>query len=99
MTLPQARFDFTADVAPAASLGRVHLIAIGGAGMSGVARIMLAQGLTVSGSDMAAPDVYETTIAPAAVEHEIGVQIDADGRVEFGVTILPDTLPCTGGGY
>jgi UDP-N-acetylmuramate--alanine ligase len=31
--------------------GRVHLVGIGGAGMSGIARIMLAQGLDVSGSD------------------------------------------------
>ncbi|MDR0783837.1 MAG: UDP-N-acetylmuramate--L-alanine ligase [Propionibacteriaceae bacterium] len=34
-----------------ASLGRVHFIAIGGAGMSGVASAFLARGLTVSGSD------------------------------------------------
>ena len=45
------RFDFTTDVPTADSLGAVHFIAIGGAGMSGVARVMLAQGLTVSGSD------------------------------------------------
>ncbi|HEX2312935.1 MAG TPA: UDP-N-acetylmuramate--L-alanine ligase [Thermomonospora sp.] len=32
-------------------LGRVHFIAIGGAGMSGVARIMLRRGIAVSGSD------------------------------------------------
>ncbi len=32
-------------------LGRVHLIGIGGAGMSGIARILLARGQTVSGSD------------------------------------------------
>ncbi|WP_433280130.1 UDP-N-acetylmuramate--L-alanine ligase [Pseudonocardia xinjiangensis] len=31
--------------------GRVHLIGIGGAGMSGIARILLARGATVSGSD------------------------------------------------
>lgn len=31
--------------------GRVHLVGIGGAGMSGLARIMLAQGIAVSGSD------------------------------------------------
>jgi len=31
--------------------GRVHIVGIGGAGMSGIARIMVAQGLTVSGSD------------------------------------------------
>jgi len=33
------------------ALGRVHIVGIGGAGMSGIARIMVAQGLTVSGSD------------------------------------------------
>lgn len=32
-------------------LGRVHFIGIGGAGMSGIARIMLMRGLPVSGSD------------------------------------------------
>jgi UDP-N-acetylmuramate--alanine ligase len=32
-------------------LGRVHIVGIGGAGMSGIARIMVAQGLTVSGTD------------------------------------------------
>jgi len=45
------RFDFTADVPALSSLGSVHFIAIGGAGMSGVARVMLARGITVSGSD------------------------------------------------
>ncbi|MEV5575207.1 UDP-N-acetylmuramate--L-alanine ligase [Spirillospora sp. NPDC052269] len=38
-------------VVPAGELGRVHFIAIGGAGMSGIARIMLKRGITVSGSD------------------------------------------------
>ena len=32
-------------------LGRVHIVGIGGAGMSGIARIMVAQGMTVSGTD------------------------------------------------
>ncbi|ABY24219.1 UDP-N-acetylmuramate--alanine ligase [Renibacterium salmoninarum ATCC 33209] len=32
-------------------LGRVHFIGIGGAGMSGIVRIMLARGISVSGSD------------------------------------------------
>jgi UDP-N-acetylmuramate--L-alanine ligase len=39
---------------PLAALGRVHFTGIGGAGMSGIARIMLARGITVSGSDSAA---------------------------------------------
>ena len=39
---------------PVARLGRVHFAAIGGAGMSGVARIMLARGVEVSGCDSVA---------------------------------------------
>lgn len=38
-------------VPPADELSPVHFIGIGGAGMSGIARIMLARGLSVSGSD------------------------------------------------
>ncbi|HET7533436.1 MAG TPA: UDP-N-acetylmuramate--L-alanine ligase [Nocardioidaceae bacterium] len=36
---------------PVDRLGRVHFVGIGGAGLSGIARIMLARGVTVSGSD------------------------------------------------
>jgi UDP-N-acetylmuramate--alanine ligase len=36
---------------PLDQLGRVHFVGIGGAGMSGIARIMLARGTEVSGSD------------------------------------------------
>ncbi|MBB5789738.1 UDP-N-acetylmuramate--L-alanine ligase [Jiangella mangrovi] len=36
---------------PAEKLGRVHFVGIGGAGMSGIARILLARGVPVSGSD------------------------------------------------
>src|ERR1700733_13487156 len=39
---------------PLDRLGRVHFVGIGGAGMSGIARIMLARGVQVSGSDRAA---------------------------------------------
>ncbi len=35
----------------AAELGRVHFVGVGGAGMSGIARILLARGIPVSGSD------------------------------------------------
>jgi UDP-N-acetylmuramate--alanine ligase len=38
---------------PLDRLGRVHFVGIGGAGMSGIARIMLARGVNVSGSDKA----------------------------------------------
>lgn len=36
---------------PVGQLGRVHFVGIGGAGMSGIARLMLARGVAVSGSD------------------------------------------------
>ena len=39
------------EILPADRLGRVHLVGIGGAALSGIARIMLARGMTVSGSD------------------------------------------------
>lgn len=43
--------DLRLEVPPADRLGHVHFIGIGGAGMSGIARILLARGLTVSGTD------------------------------------------------
>ena len=42
-----------ADIDPTElNLDRVHLVGIGGAGMSGIAHILLDRGATVSGSDM-----------------------------------------------
>jgi UDP-N-acetylmuramate--alanine ligase len=43
--------DLGVPVPPAGDLGRVHFVGIGGAGMSGIARILLARGVPVSGSD------------------------------------------------
>jgi UDP-N-acetylmuramate--alanine ligase len=48
MTIP---IDLSVDIPPAELLGRVHFVGIGGAGMSGIARVMLARGLRVTGSD------------------------------------------------
>ncbi|WP_337059660.1 UDP-N-acetylmuramate--L-alanine ligase [Kineococcus sp. G2] len=42
---------------PVAELGRVHLLGIGGVGVSGVARLLLARGVEVSGSDAADSEV------------------------------------------
>jgi UDP-N-acetylmuramate--alanine ligase len=39
------------EILPAGELGQVHFTGIGGAGLSAIARIMAARGLTVSGSD------------------------------------------------
>ncbi len=51
MAVVGPRFDLAAEVPPATDLAPVHFVGVGGIGMSGIARIMLARGLEVSGSD------------------------------------------------
>jgi UDP-N-acetylmuramate--alanine ligase len=67
---------------PAADeLGRVHFIGIGGAGMSGIARILLARGIPVSGSDVKDSTVLAALRALGAtvhVGHAAGYVGDAD---------------------
>lgn len=46
-------------IAPPEELGRVHLIGIGGAGLSGIARLLRQQGVEVSGSDRSDSAVLE----------------------------------------
>lgn len=56
-------------------LARVHFIGIGGAGMSGLARIMVARGAVVTGSDMvdSTPvEVLRSMGAQVAVGHDAG---------------------------
>jgi UDP-N-acetylmuramate--alanine ligase len=54
---------------PVGELGRVHFVGIGGAGMSGIARILLARGVAVSGSDRAASAQLDELAALGAVIH------------------------------
>ena len=54
---------------PAVRLGRVHFTGIGGAGMSGIARIMLARGIEVSGSDTMASAVLDDLHAQGGRVH------------------------------
>jgi UDP-N-acetylmuramate--L-alanine ligase len=80
------------DPVPVADLGRVHFIAIGGAGMSGIARIMLARGIAVSGSDSAdTPLLAELAAAGARVfvGHDAANLGDAD-TVVVSTAIRPD---------
>ncbi|QGN57626.1 UDP-N-acetylmuramate--L-alanine ligase [Nostocoides sp. HKS02] len=63
------RFDFAAPVPPLEELGAIHFIAIGGSGMSGVARIMLARGCRVSGSDAKQSPVLAALEAEGAEVH------------------------------
>lgn len=70
-----------AEPVPAESLGRVHFVGIGGAGMSGIARIMLARGLPVSGSD-AKDSVTISALrafgAAVQIGHDAALVADAD---------------------
>ena len=62
-------------------LGRVHFVGIGGAGMSGIARILLARGVPVSGSDARGSATSEALRALGAtvhVGHDAGNVADAD---------------------
>ncbi len=66
---------------PLDQLGRVHFVGIGGAGMSGIARIMLARGTAVSGSDSAASAALDELAALGArvqAGHAAGQLGDAD---------------------
>jgi len=70
---------------PLEELGRVHFVGIGGAGMSGIARIMLARGVDVSGSDSAADSAAVAELkalgARVHVGHAAGQLGDADTLV------------------
>jgi UDP-N-acetylmuramate--alanine ligase len=55
-------------IPPAADLGRVHFVGIGGAGLSAIARIMAQQGVPVTGSDD-----QDTPFLPAL--RELGVPV------------------------
>jgi UDP-N-acetylmuramate--alanine ligase len=57
------------DTVPVDQLGRVHFIGIGGAGMSGIARVMLARGVPVSGSDAGSAGVLAELAALGADVH------------------------------
>lgn len=67
-----------------AELGRVHLVGVGGAGMSAVALLLVARGLTVSGSD-ARESAVLAALRDAGVRvhvgHEAANQADADTLV------------------
>ena len=77
------------DILPVESLGRVHLIGIGGAGVSVVARLLAARGVEVQGSDAAAGPALAALRADGVtvwVGHDAAHVVAADG------TPLADTV-------
>jgi UDP-N-acetylmuramate--alanine ligase len=72
------------EILPADRLGRIHFVGIGGAGLSGIARIMLARGILVSGSDGADTptlDALRELGARVDVGHDAGHVRDVDTLV------------------
>ncbi|GAB3088557.1 UDP-N-acetylmuramate--L-alanine ligase [Nocardioides zeae] len=78
------RIPVPEQILPAEELGRVHFVGIGGAGLSAIARIMLARGISVSGSDGAASPTLDALAAAGArvhVGHAAEQVADADTLV------------------
>ena len=70
-----------------ADLGRVHLLGIGGVGVSGVARILQEQGVAVSGSDAkdlpVMRELAEDGMTMLVVTHEMGFARNVADTVVF----------------
>lgn len=74
-------------ILPAADLGRVHFVGIGGAGLSGIARLMHQQGIAVSGSDAS-----ESVVVRALQSEGIAVHVGHDAAHVAGVdTVIATT--------
>ncbi len=74
-------------VDPAEALGRVHFVGIGGASLSGLARIMTARGLTVTGSDAKESTVL-TSLRALGIVCRVG---HARAHVEEADTVVVST--------
>ena len=77
---------------PVPELGRVHFTGIGGAGMSGIARIMIGRGVKVSGSDAAASDLLAALAEQGADVHvgHAAANIDGADTLVVSTAIRPD---------
>ncbi len=82
--LPPTRFDYGTTPPDVDRLGAVHIVGIGGAGMSGIARMLHARGARVSGSDTRDSDTL-TRLAnlgiSVTVGHDAGHVDEADTLV------------------
>jgi UDP-N-acetylmuramate--alanine ligase len=67
------RIPVPEQIPPAAELGRVHFVGIGGAALSGIARIMARQGVPVTGSDD-----HDTPFLPSLRELDVPLHLSYD---------------------
>jgi UDP-N-acetylmuramate--alanine ligase len=77
-----------------ADLGRVHVMGIGGAGMSGISRILVARGVPVSGCD-AKDSRRVTALTAIGVDVHIGHSAEHVGEIDTLIvsTAIPATNP------
>ena len=68
-------------ILPVERLGRVHFVGIGGAGLSGIARLMLARGVTVTGSDATSTPTLEA-LRDLGAEVWVGHAADQVGEAD-----------------
>jgi len=66
------------------SLGRVHMIGVGGSGMSGIARILHQRGITVSGTERSASEVT-ASLQDAGIDVFIG---EESGQIPHVDTVI-----------
>lgn len=86
------RFDFTAALPAPQEVPAVHLIAIGGSGMSGVARLFLERGIPVSGSvnvEVPVMDALRTEGARIHIGHEAS---NLDALPDSAVVIVSSAI-------
>jgi UDP-N-acetylmuramate--alanine ligase len=69
------------EILPASELGKVHFVGIGGAGLSGIARLMHQSGVTVSGSDGADSAVVQALRSEGITVH-VGHAADQLGEAD-----------------
>jgi UDP-N-acetylmuramate--alanine ligase len=77
--------DFSQEVP--GHLGSVHFVGIGGAGMSGIARLFVSSGMTVTGSDATASDAtraLQELGVPVSIGHDAATIVGADTLVVTG---------------
>ena len=90
----------TAQPADLSGLGRVHVVGIGGAGMSGIARILVARGVAVSGSD-AKDSRRLAALRAIGVDARVGhdaANVEGADTVIASTAIKPDNVELVAGG-
>ncbi|GAB3265687.1 UDP-N-acetylmuramate--L-alanine ligase [Nocardioides dilutus] len=84
------KLEVPAEIPLSDHLGRVHLVGIGGAGLSGIARLLLARGVPVSGSDGHDSPTLDALREAGAVVH-VGHDAGHLGDLGPGDTLVVST--------